>query len=117
MAEPSTKEELAEEIMDLLGLSLESLARMTKEDLQQLYNVFKTLKSGGELPTDKPLGDILDEEINGKPIRDYTVGELARRVREEGPFGLGIVPEIRRVWRTEIKPELRRLIRGERKEK
>lgn len=109
-----TKDQLAEEIMDVLALDLESLTRMTKEDLVKLCQAVETLKSGEGL-LDKPLKDILDQKIGGKPVRDLTLGEIVSTVRDEGPLGLGILPEIRRVIRNEIKPEIRRLIRGRKK--
>ena len=110
-----SKEELAEEIMDILELSLDSLSRMNKGDLKQLYQRLQTLKVEPKGLLDKPLEEILNQEIGGKRVKDMSLGELAKTVREEGPLGLGIVPEIRRVWRNEIRPEIRRLVRGKKR--
>ncbi len=109
MPEKLTKEKLAEEIMDVLGLSLDSLNRMTKSDLTQLY---KRLSAGGDI-LDRPLSEILDEKIGGKPLRDMTLGEIAEQVKDQGPLGLGILPEIRRA----VREELRGWFRKRRREK
>jgi len=111
MSEKLTKEQLAEEIMDILGLSLDSLNRMTKSDLTQLH---KKLSSAGGDILGRPLSEILDEKIGGKPLRDMTLGELAEQMKvKEGPLGLGILPEIRRAFRE----ELRGMFRKRRREK
>lgn len=105
-----SKEELSEEIMDFLGLAeLESLTRMTRADLIKLYEAVQGLKNAsiGVALFDKPLGEILDQKIGGKPVRELTLGEIVATIRREGPLGLGILPEVKR--------EIRRLIRGERK--
>lgn len=97
-----SKEELSEEIMDVLGLSLDSLNRMTKSDLMQLHKKLSELKTSGKI-VDKPLSEILDEKIGGKPLRDMTLGELAEEIKDQGPLGLGILPEIRRTLREELR--------------
>lgn len=104
-----SKDVLAEEIMDVLGLSLDSLNRMTKSDLTQLH---KKLSTGGDI-LGRPLSEILDEKIGGKPLRDMTLGELAEQMKDQGPLGLGILPEIRRT----IRDELRGMFRKRRREK
>ena len=74
----STKNELSEEIMDLLGIDLESLTAMTKEDLVKLHqrlSGLSGLKLGGEL-FDKPLKDLLNETVDGKPLKDMTQSKI-----------------------------------------
>lgn len=106
-----SKEQLAEEIMDVLGLSLDSLNRMTKSDLMQVHKKLLELKTSGEI-VDKPLSEILDEKIGGKPVRDMTLGEIAEQMKDQGPLGLGILPDIRRA----IREELRGIFRKRRRE-
>lgn len=104
MAEKLSKEDLAEKIMESLEVDLDSLVRMTREDLVRLYDAVAKLEANvsSEL-LNKPISTILNEEINGKPLRELTLGELVRKVRDEGPLGLGILPEIRGAVRREVK--------------
>lgn len=99
--------------MDLLEVSsLESLTRMTKADLAVLRQKLEELHTTREL-TEKPLKELLDEQIAGKPLKEMTLEELAEKVRNQGPLGLGILPEVRRA----VRDEIRALVRGLRKKK
>lgn len=109
----TTKDELAENIMDLLELdSLPSLVRMNKTDLVKMHQRLQFYKRDGEL-TGKPLEEVLNEEIEGKKLKDMTLKELAEKVRDSGPLGFGLLPEVRQVARREVKKMLKNLRRKE----
>lgn len=108
--EKLSKTELSDGLCDLLDIEVD-FTKMTKGDLVRLH---KRVSELNELMEDidekflgRPLEEILDIRIAGKPLREHSLGEIMRRVRDRGPLGLGIWPEIRQ--------ELRRLFRGEKK--
>lgn len=103
--EKLSKNELSEKLCDLLDIEVE-FSKMTKEDLISLYKRVNELMEGiDEKLLSKPLEEILDTKIGGKPLRELTLGDIIRKVRDHGPLGLGILPEMRR--------EIRRALRGE----
>ena len=103
--EKLSKTELSEKLCDLLDVEVD-FAKMSKEDIISLHKRLSELMEGiDEKLLSKPLKDILDAKIGGKPLRELTLGELIGHVRDHGPLGLGIMPEIRR--------EIRKIIRGE----
>ena len=103
--EKLSKNELSEKLCDLFDIEVD-FAKMTKEDLISLHRRFNELMEGiDDKLLSKPLKDILDIKIGGKPLKELALGDIIRRVRDHGPLGLGILPEIRR--------EIRRVIRGE----
>ena len=110
----STKEDLTESINNLLGLDLESLGRMTKEDLRSLYNVLS--KRLGSSPVSltpegdffrRPLKDILNKRILNKPLGELSLKEIfeALTYRENGPLGLGLIPALRKAISVNKKSE------------
>lgn len=103
--EKLSKTELSDKICDLLDVEVD-FTKMTKEDLISLHQrVNELMEDIDEKLLNKPLEEILDTTIGGKPLRELTLGDIMRRVRDHGPLGLGILPEVRR--------EVRRILRGE----
>lgn len=103
--EKLSKTELSDGLCDLLDVEVD-FTKMTKEDLVRLHKrVGELLQGIDEKLLGRPLEEILDIRVGGKPLRELSLGEIMRRIRDRGPLGLGIWPEIRR--------ELRRLLRGE----
>lgn len=91
-----TKEELSEELNDILGTSID-FTKLTKDELQSLYEAILKLKEHLAIfpLLDKPLGQILDKKILGKPLREITLRELLGLPKErKGIFGLGIMSRI-----------------------
>ena len=102
--EKLSKNELSEKLCDLFDIEVD-FTKMTKEDLISLHERLNELREGiDEKLLSQPLKDILNTKIGGKPLRELTLGDIIRRVRDYGPLGLGILPEIRR--------EIRRKLRG-----
>lgn len=102
--EKLSKNELSEKLCDLFDIEVD-FTKMTKEDLISLHERLNELREGiDEKLLSQPLKDILNTRIGGKALRELTLGDIVRRVRDYGPLGLGILPEIRR--------ELRRKLRG-----
>lgn len=95
----STKTELSEKINNTLGLDLDSLIRMTKEDLGALYTALsppsEDSSKEGDLLT-RPLREILHAPLLGKSLGELTLVELfdAFLTRKGGPLGLGILPAV-----------------------
>ncbi len=97
-----TKEDLAAKINELLGLSLVSLDRMTREDLESLYQAVSKKLEKNQIPVKvlrRPLKDVLNENVLGKPVGDFSLGELLEAIvgGEEGPLGLGLLPRARNI--------------------
>ena len=100
-----TKEDLAGKINDLLDLSLESLDRMTREDLENLYQATSKKLGETQIPVKvlrRPLKDVLNEKILGKPLGDFSLTELLEAIvgGDEGPLGLGLLPRARNILRS-----------------
>lgn len=98
-----SKSDLSEKLCDLLDVDVD-FTRMTKEDLVSLIEKFNELiPAFNEKILHQPLKDVLDIMVGGKPLRDLTLSDIIQKVKDHGPLGLGILPEIRR----EIKRKLR----------
>jgi hypothetical protein len=100
-----TKEELTVKINELLGLSLVSLDRMTKEDLESLHQAVSKKLEKTQIPVKvlrRPLKEVLDEKVLGKPVGDFSLGEILEAIvgGEEGPLGLGFLPRARNILRS-----------------
>ena len=114
-AEKLSKTSLSDRLCDILDVEVD-FTKMTKEDLVLLHkrvNELNKLTEGidekllsKEMLFSKPLEEILDTKIGGKPLRELSLGDIVHRMRAHGPLGLGIIPEIR--------AEVRRRLRGER---
>ena len=96
----STKADLADQINELLGLDLDSLERMTKEDLEALKKLIaepsNLIRVGWKNLRDKAKREIL-EELMERPLLDEVLkGVPAKEGKEDkGPLGLGILPRAR----------------------
>lgn len=94
--EEKTKEELSEELNELLGTEI-NFMKLNKEELVDLYKaVLKIKEASAIFPLlDKPIGQILDKKFLGKPLKDMTLRELFGLSKErKGFFGLGIMSRI-----------------------
>ena len=94
-----TKEELAAEITKLLGAGLDSLTRMTLEDLKVLKDVLSKGPEQGQLlgPVfHRPLKDVLNEKILNKSLGELSLTDiLGIENKEAGILGLGVLPRLR----------------------
>jgi hypothetical protein len=94
----STKADLADKINELLGLNLESLEKMTKEDLEALLKVIgepsQLIKIGWKNLRDKAKREIL-EELMGRPLLDEILKGAAKEGEDRGPLGFGVIPKAR----------------------
>jgi len=90
-----TKEELSEEINKILGTTID-LTKLTKDDLVTLHDALIKLKEAFPLPLlDRPIGEILDNRIGNRPLRELTLADLLGLPKErKGLFGFGILGRI-----------------------
>jgi len=89
-----TKEELSEELNKVLGTTVD-FAKLSKDDLIALSEAIDKLRL--PLPIiDRPLGEILNENVANRPLRDLTLADLLGLPKErKGLFGLGLIPRLR----------------------
>lgn len=100
-----TKEELSEEINKLLGTTID-FEKLTKDDLTTLNEALIKFKEAAEFPLpllDKPLGEILNEKLGGKALRESSLRDLFGLPKEGGLLGFGILS--RRFLKKETKEE------------
>jgi len=94
-----TKEELSEEINKILGTTTTiDLTKLPKDDLTALHEALIKFKEAQEFPLpliDRPLGEILDNRIGNKSLRDTTLREILGLPKErKGLLGLGLLPRL-----------------------
>lgn len=95
-----TKEELAAEITKLLGVGLDSLTRMTLEDLKILRDALSKMVPQGQQMFGKifnrPLREVLNEKVMDKPLGELSLMELLGMEKKEGGIlGFGLLPRLR----------------------
>ena len=94
-----TKEELAAEITKLLGAGLDSLTRMTLEDLKLLRDVLSKGPEQGQFlgaVFRRPLKDVLNEKLLDKTLGELSLMEiLGMENKGGGLLGFGVIPRIR----------------------
>ena len=94
-----TKEELAAEITKLLGVGLDSLTRMTLEDLKILRDILSKGPEQGQFlgaVFRRPLKDVLNEKILDKSLGELSLMEiLGMEDKGSGILGFGVLPRIR----------------------
>jgi len=99
----STKSDLADRVNELLGLNLESLEKMTKEDLEALLKLIEDpsnlIRMGWRKLRDETKRKLV-EELVGRPILDDFLKGLQEKgeggeSKDKGPLGFGVVPHIR----------------------
>jgi len=93
-----TKEELSEEINKILGTDID-LLKLTKDDLTALHEAIVKFKEAQEFPLpllDRPLGEILDQKIMNRPLRELTLRDVIGLPKErKGLLGsFGILPRL-----------------------
>ena len=92
------KEELSEELNDLLGLVDLDFSKMTKEDLEALLRFFgdpyNLIKIGVKNLRGKVKREIL-EEVLGRPLIEEVLGRsLEEKEEDRGPLGFGVIPSV-----------------------
>jgi len=94
-----TKEEISEEINKILGTTID-LVKLTKDDLAALHEALVKFKEVQEFPLpllDRPLGEILDQKVFNKPLRETSLRDLLGLPKEgKGILGLGLLPRLLR---------------------
>jgi len=73
-----TKEEISDEVNEILGTSID-FTKLNKEELITLLEAIIRLKQASEFPLpllERPLGEILDTEIFNKPLRETSLAEI-----------------------------------------
>jgi hypothetical protein len=92
-----TKEELNEELNKLLGTSID-FVKLSKGDLVVLHEALIRFKESQGFPLpllDRPLGDIINEKVANRPLRELTLADILGLSKErKGLLGLGIIPRI-----------------------
>lgn len=92
-----TKEELSEEINKILGTTID-LTKLTKDDLTVLNEALIKFKEAVEFPLpllNRPIGEILDQQLMNRPVRDLSLADIFGLSKErKGLFPFGVIPSL-----------------------
>jgi len=92
-----TKDELCDRICEILGVDIDSLTRMTKEDLELLLEVLdnptRLIQIGVKRLRIKTKKELLERPIKDLLNRSF-IDEILGEQEDKGPLGFGILPTL-----------------------